>query len=131
MTPKQLFLRDFDMNTIPYFRGTRLYDSKVILELNRSEDLADDVVELQGIVVPKCHRRQGYGSKAMRWLVDIAEFYSLSIVGEIEPIGDDPPGKTVLRKFYKGFGFRIDRQFRIIRKPTTEKPYEYYVSGKQ
>jgi hypothetical protein len=60
-------------------------------------------------------RGKGHGTKALRWLTDLADKHNVQLVGHIERKGDEGLTTNQLRQWYKRNGFKVDRQLRIVR----------------
>jgi hypothetical protein len=60
-------------------------------------------------------RGKGHGTKALRWLTDLADKHNVELVGHIERKGDEGLTTNQLRQWYKRHGFKVDRQLRIVR----------------
>ena len=60
-------------------------------------------------------RGKGHGTKALRWLTDLADKHGVNLVGQIQRMGDHGLTTVELRRWYKRHGFKVDRQLNIVR----------------
>ena len=67
-----------------------------------------NTVELEVIVVKEEYRRQGYGSRAMQAICELCDETEALLV--LYPSNEFGTPKSVLNKFYRGFGFRYHRK---------------------
>jgi len=58
---------------------------------------------------------KGHGTKALRWLTDLADKHNVELVGQIERRGDKGLTTNHLRQWYKRYGFKVDRQLNVVR----------------
>jgi len=63
-------------------------------------------------------RRKGHGTRALKWLCQLADKHVVTIVGEIKPVGVERPrlGVAELRQWYKRHGFEVTGR-KIVRRP--------------
>jgi len=67
----------------------------------------DGIIELSKIIVPKSSRNTGIGTKAMKALLSYADNHNKKII--LSPSNDFGGSKARLEKFYKSFGFVMNK----------------------
>ena len=77
------------------------------LEIDFFLNEKDDVIELSKIIVPKSSRNTGIGTKAMNALLSYADKHGKKII--LSPSNDFGGSKARLEKFYKSFGFVMNK----------------------
>lgn len=98
----------------PYFFN----NNGILIEIRTRTDGKSKIIDLSFIKV--INQRQGYGTKTMELLTNIADKYNYSIRLIISSKFGVP--KRVLRKFYKKFGFAscsYDKDI-FVREPKTK-----------
>jgi hypothetical protein len=86
----------------------------------RPDDYSDDVAELANLRVKDlADRGKGTGSQVMQWITSLADAHDVTLRLHVEPFGEDAPPKPVIKRFYRGHGFRDRKQNWMERKPRT------------
>ncbi len=65
--------------------------------------------------VTTLERGKGHGTKALKWLLDLADKHGVTLVGQIQRMGDEGLTTVELRRWYKRHGFKVDRELKIVR----------------
>lgn len=70
-------------------------------------------VHLDGVLVPTHWRGQGWGTKAVDWV--LSTWAGDRIVGHVQPFGYNGLRRAALRAWYRRRGFRVHRSGLIVR----------------
>lgn len=63
------------------------------------------------------NKGQGDGSRALQWLVDLADKHQVTLTGNVQRVGDEGLTVNQLRRWYKRNGFHVNRHLEMQRLP--------------
>ena len=123
-----IFMKTFQRETTPRISGnTKSYlkmgmpvpriKQNVIVEVGPHLEY-ENVILLENIYAET--PGQGDGRQVMQWLVQLADFHHVNIMGIIASMrtykGWKTMNKVQLRHWFQSFGFKVDRHFQMYRK---------------
>lgn len=112
MTNLLAFVKEYEAQTVLASNAYRVWKNEIFIEL---KILANKIhLSYLGVVNKP---QKGFGSKAMKWLTELADKHQVEITGTIEPIGEYAMPFQKLCKFYAQFDFVPLTQDRILRGP--------------
>jgi GNAT superfamily N-acetyltransferase len=97
------------------------------LQLDYHYDDRHGTLIVSRVVVPKDKRNQGIGTSVMQRLVEFAKAKGLKTALTPEPIGERG-SKERLRKFYKGFGFKKNKDPRVSESMMASMGPKYWIA---
>ena len=100
------FMDEFHSSTAahPFSPHLAVFENCVVFEVKPFSGLI-----LFGLI-QTLNKGQGDGSRALQWLIDLADKHQVTLTGNVQRVGDEGLTVNQLRRWYKRYGFNLDRR---------------------
>lgn len=109
------FMEEFYSSTAahPFSRHLSVFENCVVFEVKPF--YAVDVIRFG--FIQTLYKAQGDGSRALQWLIDLADKHQVTLTGNVKRVGDEGLTVNQLRRWYKRNGFHVNRHLEMQRPP--------------
>jgi len=107
------FMDEFHSSTAahPFSRHFSVFENCVVFEVKPFVDV------ISFGFIQTLYKAQGDGSRALQWLVDLADKHQVTLTGNVKRVGDEGLTVNQLRRWYKRNGFHVNRHLEMQRPP--------------
>ncbi len=100
------FMQEFESGTAPHqkTRHLRLWEHKAEFEVG----VAGSSVRLG--YIGSIHVGRGHGTRALRWLLNLADKHGVEVRGSIHRVGREGLSERELKLWYRRHGFEIEQK---------------------